>query len=309
MRILLVGGLGFIGRHLVDKLRECGDATVLSTSEDTLKNAAFVESRGLHIEIGDIMDGAGIKKVMLRQRPDSVVHLAALTGISKCEENPSLAFAVNVLGTRNVVMGCVACGSKLVFISSREVYGEGADEPTREDDPLVPNNTYGLTKLLGERLVTWAASRHGLDHTILRVTNGYGPGGERLGIQTMIQKALTERKIAILGGHQEMNLIYVEDVAEAIQRCLFDARSSRQTFNIGGTETLSVEAIVSRLISLVDLPVKIERFPMREGETLNFQPSLEKIERALGFRPTVTLDEGLHRTVEWCKEKLRTSGT
>jgi UDP-glucose 4-epimerase len=96
----------------------------------------------------------------------------------RCNQDPTLAFSTNVLGTYNIIMGCVAAKSKLVFISSREVYGEGNPTArTTEETELKLNNVYGTTKMLGEQLVLWAKSRFGLKYTILRLTNVYGPGG------------------------------------------------------------------------------------------------------------------------------------
>ena len=307
MKVLLVGGLGFIGKHIVKKIHDSHNLTVLETASAISNNAAFVKNHGLGVEIGDITDGTLVKEIMLRCSPGLVIHLAALTGIRRCNENPSLAFLVNVLGTYNVIKGCVKSRSKLIFISSREVYGESVSDRTGECDPLVPNNVYGVTKVLGERLVTWAASRHDLDYTILRLTNVYGPEGDQYGIQIMIKKALTEGKIQILGGSQRMNLIYVEDVADAICRCFVDPRSSRQTFNVGSHDDMSIEEIVSKLVSLLGVPVKIERMLMRNGETISFRPNLEKMEKALGYRPVTSIIEGLQKTVEWYRRQSQNS--
>ena len=305
MKILLVGGLGFIGKHLIRRIGEPHSLTVLSDAEAAWKNASFVKTHGINLEIGDITDEDRVRNVMLTHSPELVVHLAALTGIKRCNENPSLAFSVNVFGTYNIVMGCVKCKSKLIFISSREVYGESVSDRTQECDPLVPNNVYGVTKLLGEKLVTWAGSRYNLDYTILRLTNVYGPDGDQYNVQAMIKKALTEGKIQILGGNQRMNFIYVEDVAEVVGRCFFDPRSSRQIFNVGAYDSISVEEVVSKLVSLLDVPPRIERLPMRDGETLNFRPSIEKLEKELDYRPTTTFTMGLRKTVEWYRDKMR----
>jgi len=307
MKVVLVGGLGFIGKHIIKKIYDFHDLTVLETASTASNNAAFVKNHGLSVEIGDITDGTSAKEIMLRCTPDLVVHLAALTGVRRCNENPSLAFLINVLGTYSVIKACVVAKSKLIFISSREVYGESMSDRTGESDPLVPNNVYGVTKLLGERLVTWAASRYNLDYAILRLTNVYGPEGDQYGIQIMIKKALTEGKIQILGGNQRMNLIYVEDVADAICRCFVDPRSSRQTFNVGSHDDMSIEEIVSKLVSLLRVPVKIERLPMRNGETINFRPNLEKMEKTLGYRPVTSIIEGLQKTVEWYRKQSQNS--
>jgi UDP-glucose 4-epimerase len=303
LRVALVGGLGFIGKHLIEALSGSQKLVVLD-SESAQKASDFPPGSQPIVEVGDITDGNWIKGVMLKHTPNAAVHLAALTGVKKCNENPSLAFSTNVLGTCNVIMGCVACSSKLIFISSREVYGETISSRTREDDPLVPNNVYGVTKMLGERLVLWAASKYNLDYTILRLTNVFGPGGDQYNIQAMVRNALIERSIKLLGGQQRMNLIYIDDVTDVIRRCTTDSRASRQTFNVGSDCNISVEEIVSKVTSLLDIPVKIQREPMRAGETLNFTPDLAKLEKTLSFLPKITFDEGLSRTIEWYRTRL-----
>lgn len=303
LKTLLVGGLGFIGKHIIRALAQQCTLTVLSNAKSALRNAEFAKTYDLCVEIGDITDGPRVKEVMGRHMPDAVVHLAALTGIAKCNENPYSAFSVNVLGTYNVIMGCEECNSKLIFLSSREVYGDTRSDRTREDDPLIPNNTYGITKMLGERLVVWAASTYGLDYTILRLTNVYGPEGDQYNVQAIIRKALSERRIQILGGSQLVNPTYVEDVAEVVRRCLIDSRTSRQTLNVSSKEDMTVEEMVSRIVSVLDAPINVERAPMRVGETLVFRPSVEKLEKVLGYCPPTTFAEGLQKTVSWYRNK------
>jgi UDP-glucose 4-epimerase len=303
LKILLVGGLGFIGKHIIRLLAGSNELTVLSDADAAIKNQAFVDSHPVHVEVADIRDESCVVETFLRKRPDAVIHLAAITGLIKCNQNPSLAFSTNVLGTYHVIMGCVACRSKLIFLSSREVYGESLSDRTQEDDPLVPNSVYGLTKLLGERLVQWAAQRHGLDFTILRLTNVYGPGGDQYNIQAMIRNAVSNGEIPILGGAQRMNLVFIDDVVEAIKLSLGSPESFRQIFNVGARDSISLEDLVTRLVSMIGAPTRIQRKPMREGETLNFQPSLERIEKKLGFTPQTDLDEGLAKTIKWYKER------
>ena len=302
MRILLVGGFGFIGKHLIKYLNDVNDLIVLDEKSEKQDAARFQWPKYPIVEIGNVTDGSRVKEVVLKYRPEVVIHLAALTGIKRCNDDPSLAFLVNVTGTLNVVTSCIECGCKLVFVSSREVYGDTTSDSTREDDPLVPNNIYGVTKMLAEKLVTWAGTRYNLDFTILRLTNVYGPGGDQYNVQAIVRKALTEGRIEILGGKQTMDLVYVKDVAEVVRRCLVDQRASRQIFNVGSASSMSVEEIVREIVSCLGVPVKLDRRPMRMGETLSFRPSLKKLETTLGYRPSTTFRMGLQKTIEWYKK-------
>lgn len=295
-----MGGLGFIGKHVVRVLsRSDTSLTVISDPETSRKSQAFVKEFSLHVEEADVQDRNRLTEIMLKEKPDAVVHLAALTGIARCEANPELAFSVNVLGAYNVIMGCVSCNCRLVFMSSREVYGESTSRPTTEDDRTVPNNIYGLTKLLAERLVLWAAKRHDLDFTILRLTNVYGPAGDQYNVQAMIQHALASRTIQLLGGSQQMNLIYVDDVAEVIRVSLANPNASRQTFNVGSYDNVTVEDLVIRIAKTLGGSITIERKSMRTGETINFRPNLAKLQQLIQPWHPTSLDDGLQKTVDW----------
>lgn len=296
---MLVGGFGFIGKHVTRLLS--GSAyrlSVFSRPQTDERNRSFAKAHNVRTFVGNITDAAGIRELLKAQTPNTVVHLAALTGLLKCNSNPALAFETNVYGTYNVVMACVASKAKLVFLSSREVYGENTG-PTAEDAPLLPGNTYGLTKLLAEKVILWAASKFALDYTVLRLTNVYGPEGDQYNIQAMIKTAMTRGSIPVFGGAQQMNFVYVEDVAQVIRLCLENSNSSGQILNVGSQDNVTVEQVVSDLCSELATNVKVERKPMREGETLNFRPDIQKMERVLGYAPATPFRVGLHRTVDW----------
>jgi UDP-glucose 4-epimerase len=276
---------------------------VFSDPQSSEMSRSFAESNNVRILDGDVRDAAKIERALFAERPNAVIHLAALTGLKKCHDDPALAFSTNVFGTYNVAIGCAAATAKLIFISSREVYGESG-VPTPEDAPPSPINTYGLTKLLGEHLILWASSRLGLDYAILRLTNVYGPGGDQYNIQAMIRDALVAGKISVLGGDQRMNLVYVDDVARVIQLCLTNPASSKQIFNVGSYDTLSVNEIVSCLVQDLGGSISVERKPMRPGETLNFEPDLRKIQRTLGYSPSTSFTSGLRKTIQWYKRSV-----
>lgn len=299
MRVLLVGGLGFIGKHLIRRLADAYDVSVFSNRSSLQSNEDFVKYRRVRVWSGDITNAAEIEEAVLEERPSAVVHLAALTGIARCNADPSLAFQVNVGGTYNIVKTSAEALARLVFISSREVYGETLGYQTSETDALMPNNLYGLTKLFGERLVLWAESKLGLEYTILRLTNVYGPEGDQYNVQAMLRLALKEGVIRILGGEQHMNLLYVEDAARAIEMCLHDTRASKQIFNVGSSDNVTVRDIATKIESLLKTPINIEYGPMREGETRYFRPDLTKIQDTLGFFARTSALEGLTKTVNW----------
>jgi NAD(P)-dependent dehydrogenase (short-subunit alcohol dehydrogenase family) len=153
MKILITGGTGFIGSYVVEALLNRGEEVVIFNRLNN-KTKTYIEknytTKNLTVINGDITDADSTIESISIHCPDVVIHLAAITGIKNCLDNPKESFNVNVYGTFNVVRACVKTGSRLIFASSREVYGETIGSATAEDDPTLPNNIYGITKLLGE---------------------------------------------------------------------------------------------------------------------------------------------------------------
>lgn len=301
MKVLLNGGLGFIGRRFIKKFANQHDIIVYARDEDisNSKGESFLEN--IIIEKGTT-EGKEISDVIAKHKPDVVVHLAALTGLKKCHDDPELAYKINVYGTFNVLTACAKYSSKIIFISSREVFGETINEKSKEDDPTLPNNVYGITKMIGENLVKFFNKKYGLDFTILRLTNVYGPEGDQYGAQVIIKNALKEKKITILGGQQRLNYVYVDDVIDVINQVLDDTRSSKQIFNVGSNDTLSIDEFSKKILKLFDGNLEIEHMPMRETETSNFEPSLEKLSEILNYSPKTSILEGLQKTIDWYKK-------
>jgi len=300
MKILLIGGLGFIGRRFIRKFFDYHELIILG-NEKTVDSSKKNDLPVIPIEKGRIEDEK-IPLVVKKYKPDVIIHLAALSGLKKCEENPHEAFKVNVLGTFNVVRSCLETNSKLIFISSREVYGETLGNESTEEDPLIPNNVYGITKMLGETIVKHAAQKYNLDYTILRLTNVYGPEAGQRGVNRIIKTAVKEKKIQINWGNQLVNLVYVDDVVNLIGLILNDKRSSRQIFNVGSSDTLTIKEFVNKVSELVQQSIDIECLPKVKFETVSFRPNLVKLEKFLGFRAQTNLKYGIEKTINWYTE-------
>lgn len=298
MKVLLVGGFGFIGSRFITRFSNSHEIIVYATPDTVSRTREIVDFANISIEEGNIEDEK-IIEVIAKYKPDIVIHLSALTGLKKCHDNPEAAFRTNVYGTFNVVSGCIKSGSKIIFISSREVYGETTNNTTKEGDPLVPNNTYGLTKMLGESLVKLAGIKQNLDYTILRLTNVYGPGGDQYGAQVIVRDAIISGEIRIFGGEQKLNYIYVDDVVDLLNIVLDNKQASREVFNVGSKDTISIKDFVVLVSEKIGKEIKLQYLPMRETETCNFEPDLTKIKKNLGFEAKVSLEEGIRKTIEW----------
>jgi len=293
-RILLVGAFGFIGKQFLKKYHKkyCLIAFGKKTSFD---NFPEVQNLDINTDFGDVVED--MTKVISRHKPDVVLHLSALTGLTKCNNDPKKAFLINVNGIFNVIQGCVENNSRLIFFSSREVYGETLNEKTKETDPLKPNNVYGITKLIGEEMIKMAHKKLNLSFTILRLTNVYGPEGDGYGSQIIIKNAL-KGSVDVLGGSQRLNFVYVDDVVDLISKIIDNPISINEIYNIGSNDTLSIKEFVNKVLEHFD-KVKINYKPMRQNETSNFVPDLEKIQNKLGFKPKTDIETGIRKTIEW----------
>jgi len=301
VKVFLLGGFGFIGKRFIRKFSKEHEIIVYATKDDISEAKKTLDLENVKIEEGFIED-ENLKTAIQKHNPDVVIQLAALTGIEKCRLNPLLAFKINVFGTFNSLESCVNSSTKFIFISSREVYGDTLKESSGEDDPLSPNNVYGITKLIGENLVQMAGLKHGLDYTILRLTNVYGPEGDQYGPQKMIRNALEEKKIKILGGKQTLNFVYVDDMVDVLNSLLSEEKSHQEIFNVGSEDTLTIEEFAKKVSKLMGGEISLEFDSMRETETTKFRPNNSKLKKLIKFSLT-PFDVGLKNTIEWYQEK------
>ncbi len=284
----MTGGNGFLGQVLCRELLQTCELAVLD------KTSSQNQPQGVHqlsCDISDTTDTAA-SDFVLAYKPETIVHLAAITGVKKCEQDPRKAISVNVSGAVNIADLASRVGSLLIFASSREVYGETTGQSTKESDPLNPNNLYGLTKLMGEQALQWFNRLRDLRSTILRFTNLYGPGGDQYATDVIMKRAMANRDITIYGGTQMLNLIHAQDVARAIALTL-NGNFVGETFNIGSKDSITVEELVRKILTITNSRSRILHAEMRTNETQKFIPSLAKASTALGFSARIHLEEGL----------------
>jgi len=255
---------------------------------------------------GELTDTVRLAHILRQSRPSVIVHLAAITGIAACAQSREESFRTNVYGTFCLAKAIADANlsTKLIFASSREVYGESTDDRTSEEDPCVPNNVYGMTKLLGEQVIKWVSSKLEIPYTILRFTNLYGPGGDKYAPCVFIRRALRGEDIEIMGGDQIVNLVYVDDAVRALEVCMDTTEADREVFNLGSEESMTVRDLVALIVKLIGTDVTLKQAPMRDTETRHFIPDLQKIRRVLGFRTSIGLEEGLRRTITYSRRTL-----
>ena len=290
MKVLITGGLGYIGKNFIKKYENVHELVVISKERDI----SIRPKESIHLEYGDV-SGKKIIKIIEKLKPDVVIHLAALSGLKKCEENPEKAFEINVTGTANIVEGCLAANSRLVFISTREVYGI-TNKESNENDSLDPINTYGQTKMKAEKIVE-SAKDLGLNYAILRLSNVYGLDGIT-GINQIIKESIEKGTIFVNGGEQILNFIFIEDVIEVINLAIQNKRWSNEVFNIGTENSIKLKEFVEILIESINRDIEVKFREKPEYESPFFQPNIKKQQNTLGYNAKIGLKEGIMRTIQ-----------
>ncbi|MCU1600622.1 MAG: dTDP-glucose 4,6-dehydratase [Frankiales bacterium] len=309
MRLVVTGAAGFIGSHLCDRLVADGHTVVglddLSTGR--LANlAAARKSKAFSFSNLDITRPE-LADVLAKERPEVVLHLAAQMDVRKSVEDPLHDTRTNVLGTVNVLDACVRSATpRVVFASSGgTVYGTPPKLPASERMVLHPASPYGSAKAAGETYVAAYQRLHGLAGCCLRLGNVYGPRQDphgEAGVVSIFAGALLKRQPTRLfgDGTSTRDYVYVDDVVDAFLRCLGGKGDGRR-LNVGsgtGTTVRALHTAVARAVSAPDAP---EFAPARPGELHSIVLDVGQARRALGWEPTVGLEQGLAQTVDWVR--------
>lgn len=307
-KILVIGGAGFIGSHVVDELVKTDTKEIVvydnfTRGERENLSSALKDPRVRVFDLGgdvlrtDILDEAC-------KGADYVFHLAALW-LLHCHEYPRSAFHVNVEGTFNVLEACVKHGvKKLVYSSSASVYGDAISVPMAEDHPFNNKTFYGATKIAGEQMAHAFHHRYGLDYVGLRYMNVYGERQDYKGAYiAVIMKMLDEidqgRSPVVYGdGSQSYDFVHVTDVARANVLSL-TAAATDAFYNVGSGIATTIKELAQLVLKITD-----------KGLTLKFEPAGQtfvthrigdpaKAARDLGFKSTIGLEDGLQRLIAW----------
>ena len=310
-KVLVIGGAGFIGSHVVDELLKEDVKEVLiydnfcRGTRENLKEALKDPRCSIFEDGGDILRYDTLVKAMIDM--DCVVHLAALW-LLHCQKYPESAFEVNVKGTFNVLRACSEmCVERLVYSSSASVYGDAIEEPMTEEHPYNNWTFYGATKIASEHLFKAYHNQYGLDGACLRYMNVYGPRQGYGGAYTaLIMKVLDliergEAPFVYGDGSQAYDFVYVKDVARANVLAL-KASGTFGFYNVGTGIKISVLEVVKQIFRIIGSPERIDYKPAGQTFVTNRVGSTEKALRDLGFRHMVRLEEGLKELIEWRKK-------
>ncbi len=326
MRVLITGGAGFIGSHLTEEYLSRGDEVYilddLSTgSLDNLKafqnDPRYKDKLFVHVDTilnPDVM-------MELTGTCDVVFHLAAAVGVRYILENPLESIKTNIQGTEKVLEVCAKFKKRVLIASSSEVYGKHLHAPLAENDNIIygPSSkfrwSYAASKLMDEFSALAYYRTRGLNVVITRLFNTVGPrqtGAYGMVIPRFVAQALNNEPLTVYGdGTQTRTFTYVKDVVRALMALMACDDAFGQVFNVGGLEEITIRDLAKKIIAAAGSRSEIQLIPYEEAFMKDFEdmqrrvPSIEKINRYVGFEPATDLDAILQHVIEYIRKEKR----
>jgi UDP-glucuronate 4-epimerase len=310
--VLITGGAGFIGSHLVDRLlpTDVQKITVVDDFNDfykpSIKRANIDEhlkDRRYNLVEVDIRDRAALEQVFEKNNFDCIVHLAARAGVRPSLSEPQLYAETNINGTLNLLE--LARRQKIkqfVFGSSSSVYGINAKVPFSEDDPIrQPISPYAATKGAGELLCHTYSHLYGLRCVCLRFFTVYGPRQRPdLAIHKFASLISQGKPIPVFGdGTTRRDYTYVDDIIDGVVAAMHYNKSDFEVINLGESRTVELRELISLLEKELDMHATIDRLPPQPGDVPQTFADISKARRLLGYDPKTQIEDGLRRFIEW----------
>ncbi len=313
--ILVTGGAGFIGSHLVDRLLAENEwrVTVVDDFNDfydpALKRANVTRHRehaNYQLSEADIRQKHALERIFKDANFDVIVHLAARAGVRPSLEQPLLYSETNVDGTLNLLELARENDIKqFVFGSSSSVYGINAKVPFSEEDPIrQPISPYAATKAAGELLCHTYTHLYGIRSLCLRFFTVYGPRQRPdLAIHKFARLISEGKPIPVFGdGTTQRDYTYVDDIIAGVRAAIDYDRSDYEVVNLGESRTVELRELISLLEKELDLPAKIDRQPLQPGDVPQTFADITKARRLFGYNPQTQIESGIKRFVEWFRD-------
>jgi len=302
VRILVTGGAGFIGSHIVDQYIAVGH-------EVAVVDNMWAEGGGKEGNLNphaqfyhaDITNDVELAQIFDKVKPEIVNHHAAQHSVAVSTKDPRLDARVNVLGLLNVLTNCIRANvHKIIFASSGASYGTPAHLPLDEESIQHPESPYGITKMVAEHYLRYWQEMYGLNYTALRYGNVYGPrqdpNGEAGVISIFAKRFLAHEGVRIdWDGEQCKDYVYVDDVARANVLAL--THGDNNIFCIGTGQPTSVNEIYKTLVRIIGFDVPITKAPKRSGDIYLSYFNCRKAECVLGWKPEITFEDGVKATI------------
>lgn len=304
MKILVTGGAGFIGSHIVDSLILSGHEVIVVDNLST-GNKENVNPLAKFC-FADLGNFPKMEEIFRKEKPEVVYHLAAQIDVRKSVENPVEDARTNIINALNLLELCIKNKVKHFIFSSTggAIYGD-SELPTKEGTLEMPISPYGCAKLTIEKYLYFYKVVHGLHYTVLRYANVYGPRqnskGEAGVISIFIERMLSGKDVVIYGGGQTRDFVFVEDVAKANILALNDKKDD--FYNVSTAIEINMNQLFGKINGLFNGEFKAEFQEYRKGEQLTSCLSNDKIAKELRWKPEVGIDMGLRKTFDWYKSR------
>src|SRR6202790_1391981 len=309
MRILVTGGAGFIGSHLVEKLLTAGHAVaILDDFNDFYdpqikrQNIAGV-SKDVAIHHLDLRDSGAVRNLFHREKFEAIAHLAARAGVRPSIQNPQLYYDTNVDGTLHLLdAACVTGVERFIFASSSSVYGNSKAVPFSEDRQLIQTlSPYGATKIAGESLCSAYSHLYGMRVVALRYFTVYGPRQRPdLAIHQFTRRIHGGKPIDQFGdGTTRRDYTYIDDIIQGTMAALKYDGPMFDIFNLGENETIQLRDLIAGIENALGEKAKINRLPEQPGDMPVTYADISKARKLLGYNPSTRLSDGLPRFIEW----------
>ena len=309
MRILVTGGAGFIGSHLVEKLLSLGhDVAILDDFNDFYdpqikrQNIAAV-AKDVAIHRLDLRDSGAVRNLFHREKFEAIAHLAARAGVRPSIQNPQLYYDTNVDGTLHLLDAARVTGvERFIFASSSSVYGNSKTVPFSEDRQLIQTlSPYGATKIAGEFLCSTYSHLYGMRVVALRYFTVYGPRQRPdLAIHQFTRRIHAGKPIDQFGdGTTRRDYTYIDDIIQGTIAALKYDGPMFDIFNLGENETIQLRDLIAGIENALGEKAKINRLPEQPGDMPVTYADISKARELLGYNPSTRLSDGLPRFIEW----------
>lgn len=287
MKVVVTGGAGFIGSHLVDRLvrDRVGEIVVIDNLSRGRRDRLALHENDPAVRLieGDIRDAELLRDTF--SGASVVYHLAAQSNVMGAVSDINYSFTTNVVGTFQVLSAARACEvQRVVFASSREVYGEADTLPVVEAHPLNAKNAYGASKAAGELYCRVFRATYGLETVILRLANVYGRRDTGRVIPLWLEAAADGRDLVVYGGEQVLDFVWIDQVVEALVRVATD-EYVELPINIGSGRGTPIVELAERILALSETRSRLDRRPARSVEVARFVADVSRMETLLGLQP------------------------
>lgn len=306
MKVLVTGGTGFIGSHVVDRLLAEGYEVICLDNFDPYYSpeikraniAQALDSKSFMLVEGDIRERESIKQILSEESIDCIIHEAAQAGVRPSVKDPRKVHEINTTGTLNILEAALNSNvKKIVNASSSSVYGKVKYLPFDEEHPKNPVSPYGASKLAAEHYCRVFSELYGLKITSLRYFTVYGPRMRPdLAISIFARKALSNEPIEIFGdGTKTRDFTYIDDVVDATLSAM--RKGDGKTYNIGGGSRISINELAKKIIEITESKSKIIYSQNVKGDAEHTLANVSKAEKELGWKPKIGIDKGLRKFI------------